>query len=292
LHVNGTARVEGTTTIAGNLGVGASNPLFPLDVLGAVRIGSVGDGAVALNLSIERSWAFRQLGSGSSTALELASIGGGGNKNFVINTTGYVGIGTTAPEAPLHVVPASVTDPSLILGSTFGCQLALDYGRIEATCNGTPRAIFLNPSGGRVGVGAVGSIGGNEQFKVVNATCDGGTWINASDRNLKENFEPADAQGVLARLAALPIHRWSYTNSPNTRHLGPTAQDFHAAFGLGDNDTTITTVDSEGVALSAIQGLNQKLTKELEQKATEITELKARLAVLEKLMENLSPRGN
>ena len=38
------------------------------------------------------------------------------------------------------------------------------------------------------------------------------------------------------------------------------AQDFHAAFGLnGADDKHISTVDESGVALAAIQGLNQKL---------------------------------
>jgi len=39
-------------------------------------------------------------------------------------------------------------------------------------------------------------------------------------------------------------------------------------------------VDADGVALAAIQGLNQKLA----QKETEITELKQRLEKLERLM--------
>jgi len=62
------------------------------------------------------------------------------------------------------------------------------------------------------------------------------------------------------------------------------AQDFKAAFGLGESDTGITTVDADGVALAAIQGLNQKLTSELKQKDTEITELKTRLQKLESLI--------
>lgn len=263
---------------------------------GAVRITNPGDGAVALNLSIERSWAFRQLGSGSSTALELASVGGGGNKNFVINTPGNVGIGTTAPDFPLDVAgrvriyaPPLTSDPSLILTTVLHTLALGNSNRIDATGGIpiSPSMLWLNRNGGRVAVGAVVSIGGNTRFKVVNATCDGDSWINASDRNLKENFEPADSQEVLARLTALPIHRWSYTNSPDARHLGPTAQDFHAAFGLGDDDKTIATVDSGGVALAAIQGLNQRLTEELKRRDVENAELKQELRELKRLVGSL-----
>ena len=65
------------------------------------------------------------------------------------------------------------------------------------------------------------------------------------------------------------------------------AQDFHAAFGVGLDDKHIATVDADGVALAAIQGLNQKL----EQKETEITELKQRLAKLERLMNRKNGGG-
>ena len=76
-------------------------------------------------------------------------------------------------------------------------------------------------------------------------------------------------------------------NVTATPHMGPMAQDFHAAFGLGTDDKHIATVDADGVALAAIQGLNQKLTDELKQKGTEITELKQRLDALEKIVRNL-----
>jgi hypothetical protein len=56
------------------------------------------------------------------------------------------------------------------------------------------------------------------------------------------------------------------------------AQDFRAAFGLGEDDKHIATVDADGVALAAIQGLNQKLEREN-------AELKARLERLERLLE-------
>jgi len=109
---NSTARIHlgdsdfnnNPVTTLGNVGIGTNSPEVLLDVSGGtVRISNQGAGAVLLNLSTERSWAFRQLGTGAGTALELASVGGGGNKNFVINTSGRVGIGTTSPGFKLHV---------------------------------------------------------------------------------------------------------------------------------------------------------------------------------------------
>ncbi|MDX1476403.1 MAG: tail fiber domain-containing protein [Saprospiraceae bacterium] len=87
----------------------------------------------------------------------------------------------------------------------------------------------------------------------------GGTWQNASDRNLKENFNAVDSETILQKVAALPITEWNYINEDDTvRHLGPMAQDFHAIFGLGGDDKTISTIDPAGVALAAIQALDAK----------------------------------
>ncbi len=88
---------------------------------------------------------------------------------------------------------------------------------------------------------------------------DGGTWTNSSDRNRKTNFQPIDPQAVLEKVISLPILRWNYKEEDeNTLHLGPMAQDFHAAFGLGADDKHIATVDADGVALAAIQALAQE----------------------------------
>src|SRR5882724_12541806 len=65
---------------------------------------------------------------------------------------------------------------------------------------------------------------------------------------------------VLDKLAAMPVRQWRYTNEDTcVKHIGPVAQDFQSAFGLGTDDKTIGTLDADGVALAAIQGLNQKL---------------------------------
>jgi hypothetical protein len=68
------------------------------------------------------------------------------------------------------------------------------------------------------------------------------------------------------------------------RHIGPVAQDFYAAFGLnGGDDKHISTVDEGGVALAAIQGLNQKLN----QKDAEIAALKQQNEAMEQKLDAL-----
>jgi hypothetical protein len=89
---------------AGNVGVGTTAPTNKLDVrAGSILVENVGDQADLLWLASERSWVFRQEGTGSATALKLENVGGGGNKNFVVQTTGFMGVGTTTPAAKLDV---------------------------------------------------------------------------------------------------------------------------------------------------------------------------------------------
>ena len=78
-------------------------------------------------------------------------------------------------------------------------------------------------------------------------------------RNAKTNFTPVNVREVLARVAELPTTRCTFKDRPDGPHMGPMAQDFHAAFGLGGSDTTIATVDPDGVALAAIEALKQKV---------------------------------
>ncbi|MGO9838689.1 MAG: tail fiber domain-containing protein [Polyangiaceae bacterium] len=80
-----------------------------------------------------------------------------------------------------------------------------------------------------------------------------------SDRNLKRDIEPVDEQAVLERVAEMPVSTWSYkSDDPTVRHLGPMAQDFRAAFGLGDTDRAYNSIDAHGVAMAAIKALYER----------------------------------
>jgi hypothetical protein len=117
-----------------------------------------------------------------------------------------------------------------------------------------------------------------------------GTFVSASDRNAKENITAVDPASVLDRVVAMPISEWNYKQDPDSRHLGPMAQDFHAAFGVGPDDKHIATVDADGVALAAIQGLNQKVEEQarsLKAREERIARLESDLAELKGLVRGL-----
>ncbi len=120
----------------------------------------------------------------------------------------------------------------------------------------------------------------------------GGSWSCTSNRDAKENFADVDPLAVLEALAGLPISQWNYIGQDaGIRHIGPMAQDFAAAFGLGENDITISSVDADGISLAAIQGLylqNQAQAntiaaqqQTIEAQQTLLAELLLRVAALE-----------
>jgi len=62
---------------------------------------------------------------------------------------------------------------------------------------------------------------------------------------VKTNFAQVDGQEVLARLTKVPIQTWNYrAEDPSVRHMGPTVQDFYAAFGPGADDRHLAALDT------------------------------------------------
>jgi hypothetical protein len=107
---------------------------------------------------------------------------------------------------------------------------------------------------------------------------NGSQWLAVSDVNAKQTFRDLDGEDVLTKLAAMPIQTWSYkAQGDRIRHVGPTAQDFSAAFGLGEDPLRIGTLDADGIALRAIQALEARTQSLMRENAA----LLARLAELE-----------
>jgi hypothetical protein len=174
----------------------------------------------------------------------------------------------------------------------FGDGIHLGYN-FYADANGVSRV--SNPGGptSRITVGygeirmAVGGINAapNTTMLYINSggVCANGPIGNCSDRNVKQDFTPVSPAEILEKVSRLPLSAWSYKNTPAVRHVGPMAQDFYSAFNLGGDDKYIATVDADGIALAAIQGLNQKV----EAQRAENAELKRELVDLKKLVGKL-----
>lgn len=233
---------------SGGIGINKNDPApGALDVGGSgLFSGSVGIGTVNPITSLDIR---------TQDANSLVSIGSGAmNQNF------YSGIdlynGDTAiwgmgkdPESNFYIDEAGVTNRFKILNSS-----------------------------GHVGLGV--SHPSHPLHLASGAHCTaGGTWTNASSREIKENFQPVDASEILAHVAALPIQRWNYKNEKGVDHIGPIAEDFYSAFQTGGTNAAISTVDADGVALAAIQALHEIV----QDKSRRIAALEQRLAELQQL---------
>jgi hypothetical protein len=220
-----------------------------------------------------------------------SSFSSTGVDQFVIRAAGGVGIGSNNPSGRDLLVSGNdgvfVENGGSANSAIFGSSLAT-----TGTASGVVGASF---SASGYGVTAenlnagtalyVSSSGGSAP--VINTSTGasltaGGVWQNFSDRNGKEGFASIDVESVLSKVVALPVTNWFYkTEGESVRHVGPMAQDFSAAFGLGSTDRAIGTVDEEGIALAAIQGLNKKLESENSSLRSDLEALRTRLDKLD-----------
>ena len=229
------------------------------------------------------------IGGGAANAIASGAnasfIGGGyANTNQDSGYESVIGGGhynTIGANAYYSVIPGgsanTVAGRNSFAAGTFatanhsGCFV---WGDFSSTTTSTANNQFMARCTG----GAVFYTSGGTSTGVQLAS-GGGSWSSLSDRNVKENFMPVNAKKILEKVAQIPVSTWNY-NAQNEaiRHIGPMAQDFYAAFGVGEDDRHITTVDEGGVALAAIQGLNMKL----HEKDAEIEELRRQNSLLEK----------
>ncbi len=208
-----------------------------------------------------------------------------GPNQFLVRAVGGVGINTTSPSpggltvgAPGKLTFGASTRQMLDLwGTAYGIGVQ-GYVQYYRTDNADALNGFAWYKGGTHDDNAYSSGGGatlmtlNQAGLTVN-----GTFVSTSDRAAKQDLRPVDPRAILEGVASLPISEWSYVLDPEVRHVGPMAQDFRAAFGLGQDERHIATVDAEGVALAAIQAL----WTVVEEQRTELAWLKARLADIE-----------
>lgn len=182
-----------------------------------------------------------------------------------------LGVGIDDPTLPFHLFTASGNPAFLFERGASGAQWnfkvdGLDQFAISRV--GTGAEFILKQQGGANTLFITGGIRASA-FNI------------GSSRSLKQDFLALDGRDVLAKVAAMPISEWTYKDDPQSeRHIGPMAEDFHAAFGVGSDEKTLSVSDATGVALAAIKGLHQ----ELEAKNEQIGSLERRLQELERLL--------
>ena len=194
----------------------------------------------------------------------------------------------TLIDSYVHMTEDGVT--RCAMGSSSGLQLRDQFGN-ERSSVSTEGTAYLSD---RIGIGKVPT----EKIDVAGgAYCDGTNWVNASDRNAKENFEKVDGEELLDKISELDITKWNYKCDKSTEHIGPTAQDFKETFGVGSDGKSISTIDPSGIALAAIKELYAQLKSrdkqlaELEkrdkERSADVQRRDAQLAELEKELKQL-----
>jgi hypothetical protein len=114
------------------------------------------------------------------------------------------------------------------------------------------------------------------------------SWASLSDSNAKTSITVVDHRETLRKVSKLPVTSWQYKHDPSRRYIGPMAQDFHAAFGLGQDDKHVGTLDSDGVTLSALKGLIEELQTRKARSAAQAKRLEQLQGELEQLRNALS----
>jgi hypothetical protein len=254
----------------GRVGLGTSTPAVELEVRDGdtptVRLnqdGSSGWSAQTWDLAgNEANFFIRDVTNGSQLPFRIQP--GADSNALTIKSNNDVGIGTWTPEGSLHIARTG-SNPKLVFERTDDHATMWAFNNasngLRLSANGTQQ--FLLTTGGEM------TIEGEMNAVAFNPT---------SDVNLKEGFAAVNGRDVLALLADIPITTWNFkSQGQDVRHIGPMAQDFYAAYGVGQDNLHISTTDADGVALAAIQALNEIVGE----KEAQISALEARLTALE-----------
>ena len=254
---------------------------------------------------------------------------GASNNTLYVEADGDVGVKTANPAVDVHIVEGNTPTVRLEQDGSDGFTAQTwDMGGNEANffirdvTNGSKLSFKIKPSApeNSLFIAADGDIGlgtqnpdttldiqnANASIRVATSnsaddeimTLDNGGNLTiagllteASDKNIKENFTDVDSMGVLQQIVRMPITVWNYIHDENdTPHMGPMAQDFYAAFGLGVDDEHIAPLDANGVAFAGIQALFslfQTQDAEIDTLQQENDDLKQRVEELEAAVDAL-----
>lgn len=157
--------------------------------------------------------------------VDVAANDTGGTSNVFIGSSAgsseLTGTNNTLIGAAADVGSAALTNATAIGNSS--------------TVTASNTMVFGNGSVNKWGFGNEKTCSGNilEFTNTTASLTTGGTWTNASDRNLKENIERVNQQEILRKLMEIEINQWNYKNENDSiKHIGPIAAGFLQYFSL------------------------------------------------------------
>jgi hypothetical protein len=254
-----------------------------------------GGGAISSGQSNQNAGTNAMLGAGESNKITSAvtdGVLGGGSTNKLSGTYGVIagGLSNKVSGEGGYIAAGGYNTLSgigAVIDGGFNNTAAGDYGTIPGGYVNSAGGIYSFAAGARASAAQNGTFvwsDGSDGDTILTSTAayqflarasggftlwtnaastvgatlapGSGTWASASDRNMKTDIARIDDAAVLDKVATLPIERWSYKSERGVRHVGPMAQDFYAAFGVGEDDKHITSIDEDGVALAAIKALH------------------------------------
>ena len=219
-----------------------------------------------------------------NNASQQYAVVGGGNYNTASDSAAIVsgGANNLASGACSTVPGGAYNTASGSYSYAAGRHAVAQYAG-SFTWADTTNAVFASSAANQFSVRASGGtrIYSNASLTAGVTLAPGASaWVSVSDSTVKRNIRPVDGQEILNKLDQLPVSQWSYkAQDPGIEHIGPMAQDFYALFHVGENNTTISTIDPSGIALAAVKELNKKV-KEIDALKAEVQELKAAVAKL------------
>jgi len=275
---------------SGNVGIGIASPSAKLDVSGSLGIRVNEDGAGTKVITVRSNY------SGIGPAINVTTNDPllfltNNTERLRIDSSGQVGIGTTAPTTRLNVVGTSadyitaqiaVGEASIATGKQLqlGYNTTADKGYIQSVHWGTGFTdLAINPNGGNVGIGIASPSAQLELSTDSAKKPSTNTWTIASDQRLKTNITNADNDRCYEIVKQVPLKRYTWKNEVYSQEqvrdrskLGWIAQDVEAVFpkAVGTNrfaynqvfeDVITPELDSDGNAVLDENGVAKTKTE-------------------------------
>lgn len=288
--VGGSGNLIGSNVVGAFIGGGGGNTVsnrpggFGALVGGGFDNLSAGRGAVVAggeaNVATND---FATVGGGvlNTASATIATVGGGFDNEASGNSATVGGGRTNTASGNFATVPGGVRGEAINNGS-----FVWSGDSSEVTTSFADNTFTVRCEGGARFYTANGTAVGPR------LAAGGSDWVANSDSNLKTKVTAVDARAILSKLSQLPVTEWQYKHNPDRRYIGPMAQDFHAMFGLGDDDKGIGTLDSDGVMYAAIQGLVEELKerdKTIEELKAQNAEVQSALRAIREQLSHLPP---